>query len=115
MDTWTAEDAQALLGTPHGHRPGVGNPIPDIWAYDDPTKSMRQIELVFSPQNKKLHSIFLYPWNLTWEDAKKMWGGDVSVKKNKDGSRLYVYKNRRLNVLTNSKGMIFSIGIYSTP
>lgn len=39
---WTLEDAKSVLGEPHGHRFGAGDPIPEIWAYDDPTKFARQ-------------------------------------------------------------------------
>ena len=49
---WTLDDAKAVMGEPHGHRFGAGSPIPEIWAYDDPSKAARQIELVFHGRTK---------------------------------------------------------------
>ena len=46
---------------------------------------------------------------------KKMWGDDVWVKKNKDGSRFYMYKHRHLNILTTASVTVVSIGIFSEP
>jgi hypothetical protein len=112
---WTLEDAKTALGEPHGHRFGVGDPIPEIWAYDDPTKFARQIELVFDGKTKALHDYYYYPVNVTWEDCKKLWGNDVRIKKNKDGSRSYMYKNRHLNVLVLPNGTVQSVGVYSVP
>lgn len=113
MDIWTSEDAYNVLGAPHSHRLGVGNPKPDVWVYDDPSRTYRQIELSFDGNTKKLHDIFLFPWNATWEDAKKLWGSDVNVKKYSDGTRVYMYKHRNLNVFTTASGSIVNISIYS--
>jgi hypothetical protein len=35
------------------------------------------------------------------------------VKKNNDGSRMYMYKHRHMNVLVNSSGAVLSVGIFS--
>ena len=110
---WTLEDSKALLGDPHGHRFGVGDPIPEIWAYDDPTKFARQIELVFDGRTKKLHDFFLYPINVTWTDCKKLWGNNVRMQKNANGTRSYMYKDRHLNVLVSSNDTVISFGVYS--
>lgn len=112
---WTLDDAKSLLGDPHGHRFGAGDPIPEIWAFDDPTKGARQIELVFDGKTKKLHDFYIYPINATWEDCKKLWGNDVRVQKGANGTRFYVYKNRHLNVLVSANGTVVNYGVYAVP
>ena len=112
---WTVDDSKILLGEPHGHRFGAGDPIPEIWAYDDPTKSARQIELVFDGKTKKLHDFFIYPVNVTWEDCKKLWGNNVRIQKSNNGTRFYMYKDRHLNVLVSANGTVVSFGVYAIP
>jgi len=112
---WTVEDSKSVLGEPHGHRFGVGDPMPEIWAYDDPTKFARQLELVFDGKTKMLHDYYIYPVNVTWEDCKKLWGSDAKVQKNSNGTRFYLYKNRHMNVLVAANGTVISIGVYAIP
>jgi S1-C subfamily serine protease len=113
LGTWREDDARTLLGDPHGHRLGVGDPIPDIYAYDDPTKAFKQIELLFNAKTHKLNNVFVYPWNMTWDQCKNLWGNDVRTTRNANGTRYYAYKHRNLGVLTNSSGGVISIGVFS--
>lgn len=62
-----------------------------------------------------LHDYYIYPVNVTWEDCKRLWGNDVRVTKNKNGTRFYMYKNRHMNVLVGSNGTVMSLGVYSVP
>jgi len=112
---WTLEDSKVLLGDPHGHRFGAGDPIPEIWAYDDPTKFARQIELVFDGRTKKLHDFYIYPINVTWNDCKTLWGNNVRTQKNADGTRFHLYKDRHLNVLVSPNDTVISFGVYTLP
>ncbi len=112
---WTLENSKLVLGEPHGHRFGSGDPIPEIWAFDDPTKYAQKIELLFDGKTKTLHDIYLYPINVTWNDCKKLWGSDAREKKNANGTRFYFYKNRHLNVLVSSNDTVISVGVYSVP
>ncbi len=112
---WTLDDAKATLGEPHGHRFGAGDPIPEIWAYDDPTKVARQVELLFDAKTKMLHDFYIYPVNMTWEDCKKIWGDNVKTQKGHNGNKFYMYKNRHMNVLVAPNGTVLSVGVYAVP
>ena len=48
---------------------------------------------------------------MTWEDCRKLWGGDIKTQKNKDGSKFYMYKNRHMNVLVLPNGTVQSVGV----
>jgi V8-like Glu-specific endopeptidase len=115
MRVWTDVEAQQALGNPLRHRFAYDQNkslIGDIYAYADPTRLYREFELTFDSNTKKLTGIFMYPWNLTWEQGKRMWGEDARIVKNPDGSRLYLYRTRRLNVLVGKDGKIVSFGVY---
>jgi len=56
--------------------------------------------------------IYLYPARMTWDDCRKLWGDQVNVVKNTDGTTSNNYKSRRLNVLLDKRGDVISIGIY---
>jgi hypothetical protein len=112
---WNLDDAKAVLGEPHGHRFGAGDPMPEIWAFDDPTKVARQVELSFDGRTKTLHDIFVYPVNMTWQDCKKIWGDDVWTKKAANGNKFYMYKKRHMNILVLPNGTVLSVGVYALP
>jgi hypothetical protein len=112
---WTLDDAKTVLGEPHGHRFGAGDPIPEIWAFDDPTKVARQVELVFDGKTKMLHDYYFYPVNMTWEDCKKIWGDHVKTTKAPNGNKFYMYKDRHMNILVSPNGTVMSIGVYAIP
>lgn len=112
---WTEEDAKRELGEPVRHRFGYdqrGAIAGNIYAYPDPTQAVRELELNFDPVTKKLAGVYAYPWTMTWEQCKQLWGDNVITTKNRDGTRFYSYKTRRLNVLVDKSGRVISLGVY---
>lgn len=112
LGSWTLQDANRELNEPLRHRSYAGTSPVEIYAYPDPTKAYREYELGFSVSTKKLTNVAAYPWNMTWEEAKHIWGDDVRITKNSDGSRFYGYKKRHLGVRVNNKGTIQTIIVY---
>lgn len=115
LRVWTPEQAEPVLGAPLRRRPALnpsGSEIGDILAYRDPTGLFRELELNFDRQTKTLQTFYVYPWNMTWEQCKRLWGDDVIMKKNPDGTRHYTYKNRRVNVYCSKDGKVISYGVY---
>jgi hypothetical protein len=115
LTLWTLEDAKKELGEPVRSRIGYdqhNNKISDIFAFSDPTKAMREFELGFDAQTKKLRDIYAYPWNVTWDDCKKLWGDNVTTVRNKNGTRFHSYKDRHVNVLVDKSDRVISLGFY---
>ena len=112
LGVWTVGDATKELGQYIGYRPGIPSTSVDIFAFDDPTKQFRKIELSFAKTNLTLAGIYAYPWKLSWDECKQLWGNKVKTLKNPDGSKFYEYKDRRLNVLVDKRGDVYNIGLY---
>lgn len=112
INAWSYDDAIKVLGKPTGHRFGLATPVPDIYAFDDPTKAFRQYELLFSAASHKVENVYAYPWNTTLEDCKRLWGDDYKTIKNPNGTRYYSYKHRHLGVLVAPNGTVVNIGVY---
>lgn len=112
LHIWTVQDAKGELGDSISYRQGTPQFPSDIFAFNDPTKQWRQIELSFSKTDLKLVGIFAYPWNLTWDQCKQFWGDKVRTLRNPDGTKFYSYRNRQLNVLVAKNGTVLSVGIY---
>jgi len=112
LHIWTVGDAIKELGQYISYREGTDRFPSNIFGFEDPTKGFRQIELSFSKRDLKLENIYVYPWNLTWDQCKGLWGSNVKTIKNPNGTKFYMYKDRRLNVLVNNHGEVASIGIY---
>lgn len=115
LRTWTEEEAKKELGEPVRHRFSYdqkGAVAGSIYAYPDPTQGVREFELNFDPATKKLAGIYAYPWHLTWEECKRLWGSDVTTIRNQDGTHFYSYRNRRLMVLADKHGNVVSLGVY---
>jgi trypsin-like peptidase len=113
--TWTDVEARQAIGDPLRHRFAYDlnrNVTGDIYAYADPTRLYREFELDFDSKTKRLTNIIIYPWSLTWDQGKKMWGEDAKLTKNPDSTRMYAYRKRRLNVLVGTDGKIISFGVY---
>jgi hypothetical protein len=112
---WKEADALGLLGVPSGDRPafddnqGVNG---RIYAFSDPTNRYRQLELDFDGETGVLRTVFVYPWKMTWQDCRRMWGGNVSAAEANKGRKFYSYLNRRLDVLVDASGKVISIGLY---
>jgi hypothetical protein len=112
---WTAGEARRLLGTQQRHRQAYDEDKKadgDIYAFADPTKRYREFELDFDKQSGLLRTIFIYPWNLTWDEARRRWTGAVSATAASNGRKFYSYANRRLDVLVDGKGTVVSLGLY---
>jgi hypothetical protein len=110
---WTRKEADAELGDPVRDRHAFDqhkNIVGEIYAYNDPTKLLREIELTFDSKTQKLTAIYGYPWDFTWSQCKALWGEKVSTTKNPDGSRFHNYKDRNLHVLVNKDEKVINFG-----
>jgi hypothetical protein len=111
---WTSEDAERVLGQPFRHRYSYDNQkniTGDIFAYPDPTGLYREFELLFD-QSKKLQIVYIFPYAMTWDQCKGLWGDDVVITKNADGTRFYTYKKRRLAVYVQKNGTVISYYVF---
>ncbi len=113
LNIWTRKDAEAELGEPirsrHSFDP-KNNIVGEIYAYNDPTKLLREIELNFDSKTQKVIAVYGYPWDFTWTQCKTLWGSNVRTTKNADGSRFHSYKDRNLHVLVNKDEKVISFG-----
>ena len=112
---WTLDDASGLLGLPKGHRvslddEGVENG--DIFAFSDASSRYREIELDFDRETGTLRSVFAYPWKMTWQECRKLWGSRVSSTDADKGRTFYSYLDRRLDVLVDQTGKVINFGLY---
>jgi hypothetical protein len=112
---WTEADARALLGEPKRSRPAFG---PDnaengrILGFADPSGRHHQLELDFDRGSGRLRTVFVYPWDMTWEDCQRLWGDQVMPAKSNKGRTFYSYSDRRLDVLVDGEGKVVSLGLY---
>ena len=83
-----------------------------IYAFSDPTGKYRQIELDFAKDTGLLRSVFVYPWKLTWQDCRRMWGGNVTSTQANKGRIFHSYVDRRVDVLVDREGKVISFGLY---
>lgn len=112
---WTMEDAAMLLGDAKGSRPAFDDHQKEngtIYAFADPTSHYRQIELDFDAGSGTLRTVFGYPWDLTWQECRRLWGVNVSAAEANKGRRFYSYLNRHLDVLVDKSGKVISLGLY---
>jgi len=79
LDQWTEKDAETELGPPLRHRDVFG-PDGVVYAYENPTRGMREIELNFDKASGRLVAIYGYPWNLTWDQYKQQMGDHGSER-----------------------------------
>jgi hypothetical protein len=115
MGHWTLTDARAVLGEPQRQRPAIDDDATEngqIYAFRDPTNRYRELELDFGKENGLLRTVFVYPWNLTWQDCRKLWGAKVSATEGIKGRIFYSYVNRHLDVLVDREGKVISLGLY---
>jgi len=70
------------------------------------------LELDFDKDKGLLRTVFIYPWNLTWTECRKLWGAKVSATEGNAGRVFYSYVNRRLDVLVDHDGKVISLGLY---
>ncbi|HLK67201.1 MAG TPA: hypothetical protein VKU19_27390 [Bryobacteraceae bacterium] len=112
---WTLPEAHAVLGEPVRQRAALddnGLENGRIYAFKDPTSRYREVELDFDKDTGILRTVFVYPWNLTWQDCRKLWGTNVSATGGNKGRVFYSYVNRHLDVLVDHDGKVISLGLY---
>ncbi len=112
---WTADDARFLLGQPVRERPAYGDNQTingHIYAFPDPTGRYKELELDFESGTGLLRTVFVYPQNMTWQDCRRQWGGEVSATEANKGRKFYSYMDRRLDVLVDPAGKVISLGLY---
>jgi hypothetical protein len=112
---WTEADARALLGEPSRQRLALGEAKSEtglILAFADPTGRYKELELDFSHQTGALRGVFAYPWRMTWQECRRIWGARITARKANQGRTFYSYLNRRLDVLVDPAGKVISLGLY---
>jgi hypothetical protein len=115
IGVWTEADAQALLGEPSRQRLALGEDPSEsglIFAFNDPTGHYQELELDFANETGVLRGVFAYPWKMTWQECRGLWGADVLARKANLGRTFYSYLNRRLDVLVDRSGKVISLGLY---
>lgn len=112
---WTEDDARFLLGQPVRQRPAYSDNQSvngHIYAFSDPTGRYKELELDFESGTGLLRTVFVYPLNMTWQDCRRQWGGEVSATEANKGRKFYSYMDRRLDVLVDPAGKVISLGLY---
>jgi hypothetical protein len=112
---WTEADARALLGEASRQRLALGEDPSEtgrIFAFADPTGRYRELELDFANETGVLRGVFAYPWKMTWQECRRLWGARVTARKADQGRTFYSYLNRRLDVLVDPAGKVISLGLY---
>lgn len=114
LGEWDLKEARELLGEPRGRRDAVydGKVTGDIYAFRDPTDRYREFELLFDRKTKKLQSAFIYPWRMTWNECRDLWGEEVNTTTFANGNIFRSYLTRRLDVLADKSGAVINLGIY---
>jgi len=115
MGVWHLDDARRLLGQPVRQRDALAGTKVDgvIYAFPDPTKSMREFELNFSSADV-LRAVYAYPnpGTVRLQDAQQLWGRNYREVKNPNGTRSYTYNDRHLLLITDKNGVILNLGVY---
>ena len=112
---WTEADARALLGEPSRQRLALGQDQSEtglILAFADPTGRYKELELDFVNKTGVLRGVFAYPWKMTWQECRRLWGARITARKANQGRTFYSYLNRRLDVLVDPAGKVISLGLY---
>lgn len=112
---WTLDDARSLLGDPRRERAAMDDNQTEngrIYAFQDPSGRFKELELDFDGASGNLRTVFVYPWNLTWQDCRRLFGANVSATQANKGRTFYSYVNRRLDVLVEPGGQVVSLGLY---
>jgi hypothetical protein len=115
LGRWRLADARHLLGESPRHRLAYDESRQadgDIYAFNDPTRRYREFELDFDKETGLLRGVFIYPWKMRWNDARKIWDGAVSAEDASNGRKFYSFADRRLDVLVDRAGYIVSLGLY---
>lgn len=112
LRVWRAKDAEAVLGRKAlSHRAAVdehGTAYGEILTYSDPTNKYEKFDLTFDAASKKLREVRVYPWNLTLDQFKAIWGDKFEVERRPDGLSLYIFRDQRTSVLARDSGEVVS-------
>src|SRR5262249_40310852 len=111
---WAEPDVYNLFGKALRRRVagGEGEEAGPSFAFAGPTGKYREIELDFAAETGLLRSVFVYPWQMMWSEAQRLYGTNVSAAQANKGRTFYSYLNRRLDVLVEADGKIVSLGLY---
>jgi hypothetical protein len=115
LHKWRAEDAEAELGHPTAGRVATDQheaAYGEVLTYPDPTNRYQKFDLTFATVNKTLREIRVYPWNVTLEQCKAIWGDKFEVQQRPDGLRVYIYQYQRISVLARENGQVVSFDIW---
>ena len=115
IGNWKETDAGVLLGQSLRQRNAYDDDKSingKILAFTDPTGRYKELELDFDGDSGTLRTVFVYPWKLTWQDCRRLWGANVTATEAAKGRRFYSYLNRKLDVLVDSGGKVVSLGLY---
>lgn len=111
---WRLEDAKKELGEPTRTRQSYtdGKASGTVYAFPDPTRSALEFELTFNDRSKLLTMVIAYPLGATLDDAKRLFGENYIVRRQPNGEKLIMYRNRRLILRLSSRDQLISIGVY---
>jgi hypothetical protein len=123
MGVWSLVDAKAALGEPARQRDALAGTKVDgtIFAFPDPTGAMREFELNFFQNTVytngesipgRLRAVYAYPYKATLPEAQALWGKKYREVKNPNGTRSFLYQDRRLIIVANRNDEIISLGVY---
>jgi hypothetical protein len=115
LGQWGEDEAVRLLGQPLRRRDALDSekkPDGSIVAFSDPSERYREFELDFDRESGRLRAVFVYPWNMRWDDCRRLWGANVTTADAANGRRFHSYENRRLDVLVDRTGNVISLGLY---
>ena len=115
IGVWSEAEAQALLGEPSRQRLALGEDQSEsglIFAFADPSGHYQELELDFASETGVLRGVYAYPWKMTWQECRGLWGANVISRKANLGRTFYSYLNRRLDVLVDGFGKVISLGLY---
>ena len=80
--------------------------------FRSPTGRYQKLELDFINETGALRGVFAYPWKMTWQECRRLWGAHVTARKTGNERTFYSYLNRRLDVLVDPTGRVISLGLY---
>jgi len=115
IGTWKLPDARRSLGEPIHQRPSLNSDKTvngRIYAFPDPTKRYKEVELEFAQDGGVLRAVFMYPAQMTWNECRRLWGMNVNATEAGKGRTFYSYNNRHLDVLVDPDGKVISLGLY---
>jgi hypothetical protein len=118
MGIWHLDDARQLMGEPARERAALvaGTQKADgvVYAFPDPTGAAKEYELNFANSDGILRAVYAYPQPgvAHLKDVQQLWGRKYRVTKNPNGTRFYMYSDRRINVLADKDDNVISIGVY---